>query len=103
MRPADAELVVSLVHFFDTNLIVVNFLFQSVSVDAEHLCGFHLIAIVGAQGNFKKGSFNLLQNDIVKAIQLDLSVSLLLEKDLELTFHQLLEADCLKICNKKIV
>ena len=101
-RPADVELV-DLVHSFNANFVIINFLFQSVAIDAQHLSGFYLVAIVGAQSDFQQRSFDLFQNNIVQTVQFNLSFFLLLEQNLQLALNKLLEAHSLKISDEKIV
>jgi hypothetical protein len=93
----------NLVGFPNANFIGVYFLFQGVPVDTEHLRGFHLIAIVRGQSQLNKGLFNLLDDNVIEAIEFDLGLFLLRKQNLKFTLNKLLQTDRLKIGDEKII
>lgn len=92
-----------LVFISSADFVAINLFLESVSVDTEHLCRLHLIAIVDSESQFDQRLFNLLQHDFVKSVELDLRFVLLLEKNFQFTTHELFKTDGLKICDEKTV
>ena len=79
--------------FFNPDLVGVDFLFQSVAVDTEHLSGLHLVAIVSAQSDLDEGALDLFHNDAVQTIEFNLGFALLLEEDFQFALYEFLEAN----------
>jgi len=93
----------NLVRFPDSDFVIIDFLFQGISVDAEHLSGFNLVSVMRHQCQLDEWLFHLFDDDVVEAVELNLSFFLLLEENLKLTLYKLFKAYGLKIRNKKII
>jgi hypothetical protein len=98
-----APLMNVLVVLLYADFIVIDLLFQSIAVDAEHLSGLYLIAIIGAEGQLEKGLLDLFNHDVVQTIQFNLSFFLLRKENFQLALYKFLQADGLKVSNEKIV
>ncbi len=100
---AGSPVLKNLVRATDADFVVVDFLLQSIAVDAEHLRGADLVAVVREKCELDQRLFDLLENDVVEPVQFNLSFFLLLEEDFEFALYELLEADALKVRNKKVI
>lgn len=94
---------IELVFISNSDLITINLFLERVAIDTEHPGGFNLIAVIDAQSKFDKGLLNLFENNLMKAVEFDLCLLLLLEQDFQLATHQFFKTDGLKVCNEKIV
>lgn len=87
----------------NADLVVIDLLLKGIAVDTEHLRGLHLIPVVREERKLNERLLDLFDNDVVKAVQLNLSFTLLLEEHFEFALNEFLETDTLEICDKKII
>ena len=85
------------------NLVVVDLLFQCVSIDTEQLRRFDLISVARNQCKFDEGFLYLFEDDVIKSRQFDIRIALLLKEHLKLALDELFEAHSLEVCNEEIV